>query len=122
MRRIRSEGTKPELIVRKFLHSLGYRYRLHVPGLPGKPDMVFPKFRKVIFVHGCFWHLHKGCKEGRIPAVHQDYWRPKLLRNVERDVQHQANLRKLGWRCLVIWECEIEDFSRVEGKLLRFLR
>jgi DNA mismatch endonuclease (patch repair protein) len=121
MRRIPSKGTKPEMFVRRFVHARGYRYRLHVPGLPGKPDLVFSRLRKVIFVHGCFWHLHKACREGRIPGSRRDYWEPKLLRNVERDRNHLSALRKLGWMPLVIWECEIKDAERIEKKVIQFL-
>jgi DNA mismatch endonuclease (patch repair protein) len=121
MRRIPSKNTKPEMLVRRFVHGQGYRFRLHVAHLPGKPDLVFTKLRKVIFVHGCFWHLHTACREGRIPESRRDYWEPKLLRNVERDRNHSTALRKLGWRQLIIWECELKNFGRVEKKLLRFL-
>lgn len=121
MRHIRSKGTKPEITVRKIAHSMGYRFRLHVSDLPGKPDIVFPKLRKVIFVHGCFWHLHKKCREGRIPNSRREYWEPKLFGNVERDRKQIAELRKLGWRSLVIWECETGKSSGLEKKLARFL-
>ena len=121
MRRIPSKGTKPEMFLRLFLHSQGYRYRLHAPDLPGRPDLVFRGLRKVIFVHGCFWHQHKACREGRIPESRRDYWEPKLLRNVERDRNHLADLRKLGWKFLVIWECEINDSERAEKRAIRFL-
>lgn len=121
MRHIKSKGTKPEMILRKFLHNHGYRYRLHVPGLPGKPDLVFPKLRKVIFVHGCFWHLHSRCREGRVPGSRRDYWEPKLRRNVQRDREHLTELRNLGWKTLVIWECEIKKIASLESRLMRFL-
>ncbi|MGA3010218.1 MAG: DNA mismatch endonuclease Vsr [Terracidiphilus sp.] len=121
MRAIRSKGTKPEMFVRRFVHGLGFRYRLHAPDLPGKPDLVFPKLRKVIFVHGCFWHMHKACREGRIPNSRREYWEPKLLGNVERGRKHLASLRKLGWKVLVVWECEIENSERIEKKLINFL-
>jgi len=121
MRRISSRDTKPEMFVRRFLHARGYRYRLHVQGLPGKPDLVFPKLRKVVFVHGCFWHLHKACREGRIPDSRRDYWEPKLLKNVERDCKHLASLRRLGWKSLVVWECEMKDSERTRKRLIRFL-
>jgi DNA mismatch endonuclease (patch repair protein) len=121
MRRIPSKGTNPEMFVRRFVHAQGFRYRLHVSGLPGKPDLVFPKLRKVIFVHGCFWHLHKSCSEGRIPESRRDYWEPKLIKNVERDRKHLASLRKLGWRALVIWECEIKNSERTEERIISFL-
>lgn len=121
MRRIRSKDTKPEMQVRRFVHAQGYRYRLHVSNLPGKPDLVFPKLRKVIFVHGCFWHLHKKCSEGRIPESRRDYWEPKLKRNVERDRKHTIALRKLGWKSLVVWECDIMHSARIEDKVIEFL-
>ena len=121
MRAIRSKGTKPEMCVRRFVHGLGYRYRLHVSGLPGTPDLVFPRMRKVIFVHGCFWHMHQICRDGRIPESRRDYWEPKLLGNVKRGRKNLAALRRLGWRPLVVWECELEDPARVQKKLTRFL-
>ncbi|MGA7830692.1 MAG: NgoMIV family type II restriction endonuclease [Terracidiphilus sp.] len=121
MRRIASKGTKPEMFVRRFVHSQGYRFRLHINSLPGKPDLVFPMLHKVIYVHGCFWHLHKGCREGRIPQTRRDYWETKLLGNVERDKKHFKDLRKLGWKHLIVWECEMRNPERVQNKLIRFL-
>lgn len=121
MRRIPSKGTNPEMFVRRFVHAQGYRYRLHVSDMPGKPDLVFPKLRKIIFVHGCFWHLHNACREGRIPESRRDYWESKLIRNVERDHKHLASLRKHGWRVLVVWECEIKNSKRTEEKIISFL-
>lgn len=121
MRRITSKDTAPELLIRRLLHRAGFRYRLHSRNLPGKPDLAFPKLRKAIFVHGCFWHLHKNCNEGRIPLSRRDYWQPKLLRNVERDREHLRALRELGWRTLCIWECEIKDPDRAFGRLFSFL-
>ena len=109
MARIRSKNMKPEMVVRSAAHRLGYRFRLHRQDLPGKPDLVFPSRRAVIFVHGCFWHLHRGCREGRIPDSRQDYWRPKLTGNVKRDKQNRKKLVEMGWRVLTIWECEIAD-------------
>ncbi|MDE3186600.1 MAG: DNA mismatch endonuclease Vsr [Acidobacteriota bacterium] len=103
------------------VHAQGYRYRLHAPYLPGKPDLVFPKLHKVIFVHGCFWHLHRFCREGRIPESRREYWEPKLLRNVKRDREHLAALRRLGWKSLVVWECETKNVERLQKKLSRFL-
>jgi DNA mismatch endonuclease (patch repair protein) len=104
MSRIRSKDTAPELAVRRLLHSLGYRYRLHHKDLPGKPDIVFSVRRKVIFVHGCYWHAH-GCKVAHTPKSNEAYWSPKLRRNVERDALNRARLAELGWRSFVIWEC-----------------
>lgn len=121
MRRIRSKGTLPELFLRKLVHALGFRYRLHVSELPGKPDLVFPRLQKVIFLHGCFWHLHPGCREGRIPGSRREYWEPKLLKNVERDRKNQSALRSLGWRVLTVWECETRNPEDLKRELLRFL-
>ena len=104
MRAIRSKGMKPELAVRRLVHAMGYRYRLHRHELPGRPDMVFPGRRKVIFVHGCFWHQHPDCKLAHRPRSNLEYWGPKLHRNQERDSEHRARLAELGWDVLVIWE------------------
>ena len=108
MSKIRSKNTKPEKIVRKLLTNLGYRYRLYIKELPGKPDIVLRKFNVVIFIHGCFWHLHKDCRDGRIPKTRKEYWQTKLSRNKERDAQHIQKLKILGWKVLRLWECEIE--------------
>ena len=114
---------KPEMIVRKLSHRLGFRHRLHRKGLPGKPDLVFPSRKKVVFVHGCFWHQHPkaGCLDARLPRSNLAYWRPKLRRNVERDAEHLRKLRKAGWKALVIWECETSDPERLERRLSKFL-
>ena len=124
MANIRSQGMKPEMVVRRLVHSMGYRYRLHQQNLPGKPDLVFSSRRKAIFVHGCFWHQHTvpGCKIARTPRSNTDYWLPKLSRNVERDVEHQANLRELGWEVLTIWECETKEDDHLMQKINNFLR
>ena len=106
MRRIRSGGTLPELRVRRALHSLGYRFRLHRKDLPGKPDIVLPRHKVIVFVHGCFWHQHAGCIDGKLPKTRQEYWLPKLRRNVERDQQVQNALRELGWTVVTVWDCE----------------
>lgn len=121
MRAIRSKDMKPELLVRKLVHSLGYRFRLHRKDLPGKPDLVFLGRRKVIFVHGCFWHQHAGCREGRIPGSNQDYWRPKLERNQQRDRLHIENLQQLGWQVMIIWECETRDRAKLAQDVCEFL-
>lgn len=121
MRRIRSRDMKPELLVRRLAHGLGYRYRLHRKTLPGKPDLVFGPRRKVIFVHGCFWHQHSECIDGRKPKSNTDYWSQKLDRNVERDAENQKALKALGWEVLVVWECETKDRNLVERKLKAFL-
>ena len=106
MRRIQSKNTAPELALRSLVYSLGYRFRLHRKDLPGKPDLVFPGRRKVIFLHGCFWHQHKECREGRMPGTRREYWAPKLARNVERDSASQMALESLGWSVYTVWECE----------------
>ena len=121
MRGIRKTDTKPEMVVRRLTHGLGYRYRLHRRDLPGTPDLVFPGLRKVIFVHGCFWHQH-DCHLGRKqPNVNQHYWLPKLARNVERDSMARIRLQKKGWRVLVIWECETRAPQHLPDVITRFL-
>ena len=109
MSRVRSKNTKPELLVRSSLHKMGYRFRLHVKRLPGNPDVVLPKYKAVIFVHGCFWHQHTGCKKATHPKQNLDFWKEKLARNIERDKQVDKELKHLGWNVLTIWECEIKS-------------
>src|SRR6476646_5019854 len=121
MSRIRSRDTNPELAVRQSLSQLGYRYRLHRSDLPGKPDIVLPKYRIAIFVHGCFWHQHTGCIDCSNPKTNRKYWRPKLLANVERDRKHRRRLRRLGWLPVVIWECQIQKANRLRERLTRKL-
>jgi DNA mismatch endonuclease (patch repair protein) len=121
MRRIGSKNTAPEISVRRLVRALGYSCRLNDAKLPGKPDLVFRRRRKAIFVHGCFWHQHTRCKEGRLPASRQGYWRPKLARNVERDGEQRRALRKLGWKTLVIWECELQAETTLKRRLNDFL-
>lgn len=121
MRRIRKTDTGPELIVRKTVHALGFRYRLHRRDLPGCPDLVFPKTRRVLFVHGCFWHQHKGCPLARLPKSRQEYWIPKLIGNRRRDVVNREHLEAMGWSVSVIWECETKDSVRLERRLRDFL-
>jgi DNA mismatch endonuclease (patch repair protein) len=119
MSKVRTAGTTPELIVRRTLHSLGFRFRLHGKYLPGKPDIVLPKYHSVIFVHGCFWHHHRHCKKSKLPQSNAEFWRAKIHKNVERDSLKIAELIKLGWRVLVIWECETKNRS-FEAKLSTF--
>lgn len=123
MRRIRSKDTAPEMTVRRLVHSMGYRYRLHRKDLPGKPDMVFPSSRAVIFVHGCFWHQHTdpACKDARPPKSNLAYWQPKLERNRVRDAENRMALETQGWRVLVIWECETKDETVLTKKVMDFL-
>lgn len=112
---IRGKNTRPEMIVRRALHAKGLRYRLGGCGLPGKPDLVFRRQRKAVFVHGCFWHRHEGCQYATTPATREDFWSAKFKANVERDRRVQAELRELGWSVHVIWECELRDAaSRIE--------
>lgn len=124
MAAIRSTGTKPEMLVRSLAHRMGYRFRLHDKSLPGKPDLVFKSRRKAIFVHGCFWHQHPRlkCRDGRVPKSNLGYWAGKLARNVARDALHIEALKALGWRCLVIWECEaLKSGKPLEARIRRFL-
>lgn len=108
MSKIRSKNTKPEMILRSNLFKAGFRFRLHEKDLPGKPDIVLPKYHTVIFVQGCFWHLHKGCQEGRIPLSNIDYWKKKLHKNVLKDKQNKIACEHLGWKVIIVWECQIE--------------
>lgn len=121
MRAVKSRDTKPEMIVRRIVHAMGKRYRLHRDDLPGKPDLTFPRLRKIIFVHGCFWHGH-NCKRGaRQPKTNVDYWHQKISRNRKRDVDHQKKLYEMGWNVLVIWECELKDTQRLAEIIKSFL-
>lgn len=124
MRRIRSKGMKPEIAIRKIVYQLGYRYRLHAPELPGKPDLVFRKSKKLIFVNGCFWHAHDGrhCKIARTPKSNIRYWKAKLSRNRERDRKNLLALKKLGWKVLVIWECQIKKPDSLVKRIADFMR
>ena len=117
MSRIRSNNTKPEIIVRSLLHHMGYRFRLYRKDLPGKPDIVLPKYKTVVFVHGCFWHRHRGCKRCTTPTSNQGYWLKKLNRNIEKDKLHKMQLRKSNWKVLVIWECETKNLDKLTNKL-----
>jgi DNA mismatch endonuclease (patch repair protein) len=107
MRSIRGKDTKPELLLRRALHARGFRYRLHLKGLPGRPDLVFPKYRAVAFVHGCFWHRHPGCPKATTPATREDFWQNKFAENIARDRRNIDQLQSSGWRVLVVWECEL---------------
>lgn len=123
MSRIRSLDTKPEIAVRRMVHAMGYRYRLYRRDLPGRPDLVFAGRRKIVFVHGCFWHQHRksGCADARLPKSRLDYWLPKLERTAARDRAHLRALRRAGWRVLVIWECELAKPHRLAARLNQFL-
>jgi DNA mismatch endonuclease (patch repair protein) len=121
MGRVRHKNTKPEVIVRKLAHRLGYRFRLHRRDLPGRPDLVFPKLKKVVFVHGCYWHRH-GCRKTTTPKSNSKYWQPKFAENVERDKRAIAELLRLGWDPMVVWECETRDIDALSQSLSAFLR
>jgi DNA mismatch endonuclease, patch repair protein len=121
MRAIKSQGMKPEVQVRKIVYALGYRYCLHRRDLPGKPDLAFIGKRKAIFVHGCFWHQHSACREGRMPGSNLGYWQPKLSRNIERDRDNERQLIEAGWSVLTIWECETGDMEQVASCVRQFL-
>ena len=118
MRRVRSTDTTPERRVRSLLHKLGFRFRLHRQDLPGKPDIVLPKRRAVVFVHGCFWHRHQDCPHATTPASRQKYWLPKFKRTVERDRNNQEELQQKGWNVLIVWECETRDLIKLSSRLV----
>jgi DNA mismatch endonuclease, patch repair protein len=121
MRRIRGKDTSPEIAVRKLVHCMGFRYRLHVAALPGKPDLVFARLRRIIEVRGCFWHQHRGCIDSHIPKTRATYWRPKLKRNQERDRNNEKLLRAAGWDVITVWECEIQNLVTLEQRITAFL-
>src|SRR5687767_10697709 len=116
MAAIRSQNTKPEMVVRRLLHRLGYRFRLHARDLPGKPDIVFRSRKACVRIHGCFWHQH-SCSDGHLPASSTGYWHAKLIRNQSRDIANARKVRRLGWRILTVWECEVRDLERLERRL-----
>ena len=128
MSAIKSKNTKPEIAVRKLLHSMGYRFRLHRKDLPGSPDIVLPKYKTVIFVHGCFWHRHNNCKYATTPKTRKEFWENKFEENVKRDNLNQANLTLKGWKIIILWECQLKGdikkvkklFSQIEIDLIKF--
>jgi DNA mismatch endonuclease (patch repair protein) len=127
MSRIQGKNTKPELLLRSLLHRAGYRFRLHVPNLPGKPDIVLPRYRTVIFVHGCFWHRHEGCANATMPKSRTEFWAEKFAKTIERDQQKQRQLEEIGWKVLTVWECELKSeplkqLKIVENQLLEGYR
>ena len=121
MRRVRKVDTKPEIVVRRLAHRMGYRFRLHRRDLPGTPDIVFPSRRQVIQVHGCFWHQHEGCRLASMPRSRLDYWGPKLARNVKRDAEKTKALHEAGWQQMIVWECETRDEDALRERLSAFL-
>jgi DNA mismatch endonuclease (patch repair protein) len=122
MSRVRSKDTKPEMVVRRLVHSLGCRFRLHNRQLPGSPDLVFARLKTVIFVHGCFWHRHPRCKKASTPATNPDFWRGKFNANRLRDKRQIHQLRRLGWEALIVWECETRDPEKLKKRLCRELK
>ena len=122
MRAVKGANTKPEIAMRKALHRLGLRYRLHAKHLPGKPDLVFPRFNAVLFVHGCFWHGHDCPRGSRIPKSNRAYWTAKIARNKARDGENRRALAKRGWRVFAVWECETKDADRAAARLARAIR
>ena len=121
MAKVKGKDTRPEILVRRIAHAIGYRFRLHRKDLPGRPDLAFISLRKVILVNGCFWHAHKGCAGFRLPKSNREFWKDKLLGNRSRDRRTLAALRKAGWDTLVIWECETRDHEALAGKISAFL-
>ena len=118
MSAIKSKNTKPEITVRKVLHSMGYRFRLHGKDLPGSPDIVLPKYKTVIFVHGCFWHRHENCKYATTPKTREEFWNNKFRSNAERDLEIQENIKNIEWRSVVIWECETKNIDNLKEKII----
>ena len=122
MSRVRGHDTEPEMSVRSLLHKMGYRFRLHVKGLPGQPDIVLPRYKKVIFVHGCFWHGHKGCKRSSRPVSNETFWNRKIDGNIKRDDHSLRTLRSLGWMVMVVWQCQIHNTEKLHQRLERFIQ
>src|SRR5215212_1918044 len=119
MSRIKGKNTKPEMLVRRFLHANGFRYKLHDKSLPGKPDIVLPKYKTVVFVHGCFWHQHKGCRKSVRPTSNIEFWNAKLDKTIKRDKQNTELLNEADWKTITIWECELKNAERLEKVKIR---
>lgn len=119
MRQVAGKNTKPELVVRSLLHRQGFRFRLHRKDLPGKPDVVLPKWKAAVFVHGCFWHRHPRCKRASMPADNAEYWLAKFGRNIARDKASRKALEKMGWRVIIVWECELKRLDELGERLQR---
>ena len=122
MAQVKGRDTRPEKVVRSLMHRMGYRFRIQRADLPGKPDIVLPKYHTVVFVHGCFWHRHPDCKHATMPATNVSYWERKFARNVARDAQCKAALENLGWHVLIVWECELKDLSALHIKILNLFQ
>ena len=121
MAAVRSKDTKPEMMIRRLVYSMGYRYKLHSDALPGKPDLVFSSKKKVVFVHGCFWHGHNGCNKAQLPKSRTDFWQDIIENNVRRDKRVKRALNRKGWRYLIIWQCQINNLEKVKAKIYTFL-
>lgn len=118
---IRSKDTKPEMLVRSMVHRLGYRFRLHKADLPGKPDLVFASRKKIIFIHGCYWHGHEKCRKGQLPKSNLEYWQPKIEGNKKRDKKNYKILKAADWKILTIWQCELKKLETVKKRIVKFL-
>ncbi len=121
MSSIKNKNTAPEIIVRKLLHSMGYRFRLHRKDLPGTPDIVLPKHKTVIFINGCFWHGHEHCPRSRLPDTNKDFWEAKIIKNKKRDEENIEKLRSQGWNTIVVWTCELKDIEQLKNKYRKIL-
>lgn len=121
MSRVKGQNTRPEMIVRRLLHAMGYRFRLHAADLPGKPDIALPRHGKIVQVHGCFWHGHKGCSRATRPQSNVEFWARKIDGNQARDIRTERQLRKLGWSVMTIWECQTKDLEKLERRLRRYM-
>ena len=121
MAQVKSKDTKPEMTVRRLLHGLGYRYRLHRRDLPGRPDLVFPSRRRIVFVNGCFWHRHSSCSRATVPVTNREFWSEKFERNRDRDRRNYVLLADRGWEVMIVWECELRDLPKLAGSLISFL-
>ncbi|MFH1821637.1 MAG: very short patch repair endonuclease [Methanobacteriota archaeon] len=121
MAKVKGKNTRPEKIVRSLLHAMGFRFRLHVTALPGKPDIVLPRYKKIIFVHGCFWHGHRGCKRSARPKTKKRFWNAKLDANIRRDKEHVKRLRNRGWKVRTIWECQTRNIKKLYHTLESFM-
>ncbi len=121
MKKVKGKNTKPEILIRSMLHRMGYRFRLHRKDLPGNPDIVLPKYKKVIFVHGCFWHGHQGCKRASLPATNRQYWVNKIKKNKVRDAENMKKLKESGWTPLILWTCRLKNREKIKKELVDFL-
>ncbi|MFA7184157.1 MAG: DNA mismatch endonuclease Vsr [Victivallales bacterium] len=121
MSRVKGKNTRPEMTIRSLLHKMGYRFRLHNKKLPGNPDIILPKYKTIIFVHGCFWHQHEGCRKATIPQTNTDFWKIKLSKNVSRDSQNNDKLISLGWKVVIIWECELKNIEPLKNRIKKIL-